>query len=325
MLAHYFFIYNGNMDYKEISLNDLNSKEIIEFSGVNNFNIKLINDLFKVELLLRGHLIKVDCDKDTFLSLNKYLDALIEFVKVNHYLDENTIRQTYLSLCNNEDVSWHNKIAFITSNGKPVKYKTYNQFRLAKSLDNNDLIFSIGPAGTGKTYLAVLLACKAYKNGDIKKIILTRPAVEAGESLGFLPGDLKEKIDPYLMPLYDSLDDILGKEQVSKMVERGAIEIIPLAYMRGRTLNDAFVILDEAQNTTAGQMLMFLSRLGYNSKMIVNGDISQIDLKIDKKCSGLVVAKEKLKNINKIVFVEFDKRDNVRNPLVEKIIENYTI
>ncbi len=319
------FLYNKLMIYKEILLNDLNTKELIEFVGVNNENIKTISSLFKLDILLRGHLIKVDCDSDAYALLNKYIDAMIDFVKINHYLDENTLKQAYIGLCNNEDVSWHNKIAFITSSGKPIKYKTYNQFRLANSLKDNDLVFSIGPAGTGKTYLAVLLACIAYKNGDVKKIILTRPAVEAGESLGFLPGDLKEKIDPYLMPLYDSLDDILGKEQVEKMVERGCIEIIPLAYMRGRTLNDAFIILDEAQNTTASQMLMFLTRLGYNSKMIVNGDISQIDLKFDKKYSGLVVAKEKLVGINKIAFIEFDKHDNVRNPLVEKIIENYSI
>ena len=168
-------------------------------------------------------------------------------------------------------------------------------------------------------------ACLAYKNEEVKKIILTRPAVEAGESLGFLPGDLKEKIDPYLMPLYDSLYDILGQEQVEKMMEKNIIEVIPLAYMRGRTLNNAYIILDEAQNTTGSQMLMFLTRLGYNSKMIVNGDITQIDLKIDKNKSGLVYANKLLQGTNKIAFVHFNKSDVVRNPLVEKIIEKFVI
>ena len=313
------------MNFKEIVLNDLNQNDVQDLLGVNNQNIKLINKLFNIEMIFRGNVIKVDCDSNTYSNLNKYLDSIIEFIKQNHYLDENTIRQVYLSLVNNEDVSYRNKIAIITNDGKPIKYKTFHQFKLADSIENNDLVFSVGPAGTGKTYLAVVLACKAFKNGDVKKIILTRPAVEAGESLGFLPGDLKEKIDPYLMPLYDSLHDVLGEEQVNKMMEKGLIEIIPLAYMRGRTLNDAFVILDEAQNTTASQMLMFLTRLGYNSKMIVNGDITQIDLKINKKQSGLVVACEKLSNINKIDFIYFNKTDVVRHPLVEKIIENFVI
>lgn len=313
------------MSYKEIPINDLNHNEIIELVGPNNANIKVLEELFNTEILLRGDTIKIDTDKDTFKDFVDILETLIENIKVNKYLDENYIRQTYKNFKDNNDVSWQNKIAIITSSGKPIRYKTFKQYEFSKSLIENDLVFSSGPAGTGKTYFAVVLACKALKAGETKKIILTRPAVEAGESLGFLPGDLKEKIDPYLMPLYDSLEDILGTEQVEKLMEKNIIEVIPLAYMRGRTLNDAFIILDEAQNTTAGQMLMFLTRLGYNSKMIINGDITQIDLNIKKEKSGLVVALNKLQGIRKIGFVEFGKTDIVRNPLVEKIIENFKI
>ena len=320
-----FFIYNVFMNYSEILLDDLNHEQLKNLVGVNNTNIKLIGELFKVDLIFRGNRLLIDCDHDTFNSFSDYIEVIISYVKENTLIDENIIVQTYNNLKNNNDITWQNKIILYSQSGKPIKYKTYNQFLLAKAIEKNDLIFSIGPAGTGKTYLAVALACLAYKNEEVKKIILTRPAVEAGESLGFLPGDLKEKIDPYLMPLYDSLYDILGVEQVEKMMEKNIIEVIPLAYMRGRTLNNAFIILDEAQNTTASQMLMFLTRLGYNSKMIVNGDITQIDLKIDKNKSGLVYANKLLQDVNKIAFVHFNKSDVVRNPLVEKIIEKFVI
>ncbi|MDO4500157.1 MAG: PhoH family protein [Erysipelotrichaceae bacterium] len=311
------------MAYKEIIINDLRHDELKEFVGVNNENIKLLEELFRTEMIFRGDTLKVDAEGEKFNMIVDVVDTLLDNVKESHYLDETYIKQTFKNYELNKDVSWQNKTAIITNSGKPIRYKTYTQYKFANSLYDNDLIFSSGPAGTGKTYFAVVMACKALKQGDTKKIILTRPAVEAGESLGFLPGDLKEKIDPYLMPLYDALEDILGTEQVEKLMEKGVIEVIPLAYMRGRTLNDAFIILDEAQNTTEGQMLMFLTRLGYNSKMIVNGDITQIDLNIKKEKSGLVAALNKLQGIKKIGFIEFNKTDIVRNPLVEKIIENF--
>lgn len=189
-------------------------------------------------------------------------------------------------------------------------------------MKRDDLVFGIGPAGTGKTYLAVVMAVSALKSGKVKRIILTRPAVEAGESLGFLPGDLKEKVDPYLRPLYDALHDVLGNEHTMRLIERGTIEIAPLAYMRGRTLDDAFVILDEAQNTTTAQMKMFLTRLGFGSKMIITGDVTQIDLP-KGVYSGLVEAREKLQNMNGISFVTLSQSDVVRHPIVQKVIEAY--
>ena len=206
--------------------------------------------------------------------------------------------------------------------GKPIRVKTLGQKLYVDSVKRHDIVFGIGPAGTGKTFLAVTLAVTALKRGQVKRIVLTRPAVEAGESLGFLPGDLKEKVDPYLRPVYDALYQILGKEQTTRLMEREIIEIAPLAYMRGRTLEDAFVILDEAQNTTIMQMKMFLTRLGFNSKMIVNGDISQIDLPRKVK-SGLIDATEKLSKIPQIDFVHFSAKDVVRHPVVAQIITAY--
>ncbi|MGT2715445.1 PhoH family protein [Streptococcus respiraculi] len=206
--------------------------------------------------------------------------------------------------------------------GKPIRVKTLGQKLYVDSIKNHDIVFGIGPAGTGKTFLAVTLAVTALKRGQVKRIILTRPAVEAGESLGFLPGDLKEKVDPYLRPVYDALYQILGKDQTTRLMEREIIEIAPLAYMRGRTLEDAFVILDEAQNTTIMQMKMFLTRLGFHSKMIVNGDSSQIDLPRNVK-SGLIDATEKLKRIPQIDFVHFSAKDVVRHPVVAEIIRAY--
>ncbi|MBF0787167.1 MULTISPECIES: PhoH family protein [unclassified Streptococcus] len=206
--------------------------------------------------------------------------------------------------------------------GQPIRVKTLGQKLYVDSIKNHDIVFGIGPAGTGKTFLAVTLAVTALKRGQVKRIILTRPAVEAGESLGFLPGDLKEKVDPYLRPVYDALYQILGKDQTTRLMEREIIEIAPLAYMRGRTLEDAFVILDEAQNTTIMQMKMFLTRLGFHSKMIVNGDSSQIDLPRHVR-SGLLDAMEKLKKISQIDFVHFSAKDVVRHPVVTEIIRAY--
>ncbi|HIX70926.1 MAG TPA: PhoH family protein, partial [Candidatus Enterococcus stercoravium] len=207
-------------------------------------------------------------------------------------------------------------------NGKPIRVKNAGQKTYVESVKKHDVVFGIGPAGTGKTFLAVVMAIAALKKGEVQKIILTRPAVEAGENLGFLPGDLKEKVDPYLRPVYDALYQIFGTDHTNRLMERGVIEIAPLAYMRGRTLEDAFVILDEAQNTTIAQMKMFLTRLGFNSKMIVNGDTSQIDLP-KGVVSGLVHAERTLQNIKQIEFVTFEASDVVRHPVVAEIIEAY--
>lgn len=208
------------------------------------------------------------------------------------------------------------------SKGKPLKPKTVNQRNYVEMINQNDIVFGIGPAGTGKTYLAMAMAINAFRNNEVDRIILTRPAVEAGESLGFLPGDLQEKIDPYLRPIYDAMFDILGYENFEKFKERGLIEVAPLAYMRGRTLDNAYIILDEAQNTTNEQMKMFLTRIGYGSKAIVTGDITQVDLPRGKK-SGLLVATNILRDIKGISFLEFEKTDVVRHPLVQKIIGAY--
>lgn len=210
----------------------------------------------------------------------------------------------------------------MTYRGKPIRVKTIGQKHYVTTIKKRDVVFGVGPAGTGKTYLAVVLAITALKEGSVKRIILTRPAVEAGESLGFLPGDLQEKVDPYLRPLYDALYDVMGPEQTAKALERGLIEIAPLAYMRGRTLDDSFIILDEAQNTTPEQMKMFLTRLGFGSKMVITGDVTQIDLPKGKK-SGLVEAKSILHNIEEIGFVYFAESDVVRHSLVQKIIVAY--
>lgn len=210
----------------------------------------------------------------------------------------------------------------VTFRGKPIRVKTIGQRHYVSTIKKKDIVFGVGPAGTGKTYLAVVLAVSALKEGSVKRIVLTRPAVEAGENLGFLPGDLQEKVDPYLRPLYDALYDVMGPDQVAKALERGLIEIAPLAYMRGRTLDDAFIILDEAQNTTPEQMKMFLTRLGFGSKMVVTGDVTQIDLPRGKK-SGLVEAERILKDIEEIGMVHFAEQDVVRHSLVQKIILAY--
>ena len=211
---------------------------------------------------------------------------------------------------------------FKTAKGKSIRVKTMGQRRYIHAMKKNDIVFGIGPAGTGKTYLAVVMAVRALKQGYVKKIILTRPAVEAGESLGFLPGDLKEKVDPYLRPLYDALHDILGQEYTQRMMERGVIEIAPLAYMRGRTLDDSFVILDEAQNTTGAQIKMFLTRLGFSSKMVITGDPSQVDLPKGVK-SGLTLAANILSGVSGLSFITLEQTDVVRHPLVQRIIEAY--
>jgi phosphate starvation-inducible PhoH-like protein len=216
----------------------------------------------------------------------------------------------------------YNETLIKDAKGAPIRVKNFGQRQYINKIKHNDITFGIGPAGTGKTYLAVVMAVAALKAGEVERIILTRPAVEAGESLGFLPGDLKEKVDPYLRPVYDALYAVLGKEHTDRLMDRGVIEIAPLAYMRGRTLDNAFAILDEAQNTTQAQMKMFLTRLGFGSKMIVQGDITQIDLPRNAK-SGLIQAQQLLKNVDHIAFTEFSAADVVRHPVVAAIIDAY--
>jgi len=298
---------------------ELIAQDIIKLVGVNDSNLKMLSKLYKTDITYRDDVLYFDLeDDDLFNKFKKQIDYLIDNLDS---IDENLINQSF----NNDNCNYTKEILAYSYNGKPYRCKTYNQYLFKKKIEANNLVFGVGPAGTGKTFIAVLLAVNALKKGDINKIIITRPAVEAGESLGFLPGDLKEKIDPYLMPIYDALDAILGKEKKDAYIEKGTIEVMPLAYMRGRTLDEAFIILDEAQNTSEKQMLMFLTRLGFNSKMIVNGDITQIDLNISKTNSGLVSAIKKLKNVPEIAFVEFGGNDVVRNPLVKTIIEKFTV
>lgn len=311
----------------EYRISNISTDDIKKIIGVNDSNLNLLEDLYGCGIVYRDDCFKLLCDDTViFNKFKSHMDYLIRNCR-NNDIDTNFIKQSFLNI--NESISnydeFQNEIISSSFNGKPYKCKTYNQYKFIKEVKNNDLVFAIGPAGIGKTFIAVLLAVNALRKGDVHKIIITRPAVEAGESLGFLPGDLKEKIDPYLMPIYDALDSILGSEQKDKYIEKGIIEVMPLAYMRGRTLDEAFIILDEAQNTTERQMLMFLTRLGFNSKMIVNGDITQIDLNISKNTSGLVSAINKLSNVDRICFVEFNNNDVVRNPLVQSIIEKFRI
>ena len=309
----------------EYVFTDLNQEQIQNIVGVNDENLDLLEELYGCGIVYRDNCFKLlSDDEEMSMKFTRHMDQIVRESR-NGNVDYDYIKQSFLSLNTLENRDFHNQIIAYSNSGKPFRCKTANQYELVSQVKNNDLVFCIGPAGTGKTFLAVLLAVNYLKKGNVNKIIITRPAVEAGESLGFLPGDLKEKIDPYLMPIYDALDSILGSEQKDKMIEKGIIEVIPLAYMRGRTLNEAFIILDEAQNTTDKQMLMFLTRLGFNSKMIVNGDITQIDLNINKANSGLIAAKNRLKDVVQIGFVEFNNSDVIRNPLVQKIIEKFTI
>ena len=305
---------------------EVDNQSIIELFGINDSNLKLLKKLFAVDISYRDNtLYFYSTDENAFNKFKKIIDTALLRIHNGDYLSCDDMELLF----NNQNTFSHltksdyYKPFIYCFNGRPIAAKTYNQSRLLKAIDSHDLVFAIGPAGTGKTFLAVAKAVQSYKSGAIKKIVLTRPAVEAGESLGFLPGDLKEKVDPYLMPLYDALNDLFGEQQFAKLLERGIIEIIPLAFMRGRTLNDAFIILDEAQNTTSSQMLMFLTRLGKNSKMLVNGDITQIDLAFKNSDSGLKIAKNKLRNIDEIAFVKLDVSDVVRSPLVQKVIEAY--
>ena len=300
--------------------------DVLALFGSNERHLKLIEDNLGVIIHARTERVQIlGDDKESVELARVTIQALLVLVSRGMLVNTSDV-VTALSMAQNGSidkfVALYEEEIIKDNSGKPIRVKTLGQKVYADSVKSHDVIFGIGPAGTGKTFLAVTLAVTALKRGQVKRIILTRPAVEAGESLGFLPGDLKEKVDPYLRPVYDALYQILGKEQTTRLMERDIIEIAPLAYMRGRTLDDAFVILDEAQNTTIMQMKMFLTRLGFNSKMIINGDTSQIDLPKKVK-SGLIDATEKLKHIKQIDFVHFSASDVVRHPVVAEIINAY--
>lgn len=311
---------------KEIAkLEAYNIEQLVNLSGVKDENLEVLEDHFQVEISLRGDEMSIVGSQQQIEKTKKVIYSLLKLIVSGVSISRRDViyAQKLVEKDKLDKLSelYHIKIAR-TYNGKLIYPKTLGQKSYYYALKNNDVVFGIGPAGTGKTYLAVVFAVAALKNNEVKKIILTRPAVEAGENLGFLPGDLKEKVDPYLRPLYDALYDMLGVEQTEKLMEKGVIEIAPLAYMRGRTLEDAYVILDEAQNTTDNQMKMFLTRLGFRSKMIVTGDISQIDLPRNTT-SGLIRALDILEGVKGISFIHLSAMDVVRHPVVQRIIERY--
>ena len=302
----------------------LDSIPLLDFLGVENKNINELAQAFpKSRIISRGNEIRVKGETPDILQITEILQSLQEHFNQFGRITEENVRG-YISQERSDyfpEDSIDGIILYGTK-GSPIKPKTVNQQKLVQSVKDNDLVFALGPAGTGKTFVSVALAVRALKNKQVKKIIITRPAVEAGENLGFLPGDLKEKIDPYLRPIYDALNDMVPFEKLKYYLEREIIEIAPLAYMRGRTLHNAFILLDEAQNTTAMQMKMFLTRMGPESKMIVTGDTSQIDLPKNQS-SGLKEAVRILNQVNGIGFVELSGRDVVRHKLVRDIIEAY--
>ncbi|MET3699283.1 phosphate starvation-inducible protein PhoH [Bacillus oleivorans] len=310
---------------KQISIELEGPEEARELFGIEDQHLKIFEEQLGVSIVTRGERVLVSGPEEKIGMLSDALSKLLILIRKGiHIGPRDCIYASQLALDGKsaELLDLYTEEIARNVKGKAIRVKTIGQKQYIQAIKKNDLIFGIGPAGTGKTYLAVVMAVTSLKNGLVKKIILTRPAVEAGESLGFLPGDLKEKVDPYLRPLYDALHDVLGAEHTTRMMERGTIEIAPLAYMRGRTLDDAFVILDEAQNTTAAQMKMFLTRLGFGSKMIITGDQSQVDLPKGVK-SGLFIAESILKEVPGIAFVHLEQSDVVRHPLVRKIIDAY--
>lgn len=305
-----------------------NPNWLIALLGTQDKYVNLIEDNFAVTIANRGEMINISGENE--LEVEQVRQLLLNLLQL---MERNITPRTMdvmtaIKMAQNDTLDFflnlYDEVVGRAADGKAIRVKNFGQLQYVKAVENHDVVFGIGPAGTGKTFLAVVLAVQALREGSVKKIILTRPAVEAGESLGFLPGDLKEKVDPYLRPIYDALYTIYGTEQTNRLMERGVIEIAPLAYMRGRTLDDAYVILDEAQNTTIAQMKMFLTRLGFGSKMIINGDKTQIDLPNGVK-SGLIDAEHKLGNVRRISFVHFDEFDVVRHPVVADIIRAYNV
>ena len=306
-----------------VNINEID--DTLSLYGNFDENIKYIEKSFDVSIILRGDEIKILGESENIKKASRTINNLVKMMKQGHTIDLQIV--VYVVSLVGEDreeetAKIGNNIICISSRGKPIKTKTIGQKNYINAISQNTVIFGIGPAGTGKTYLAVAMAVKALKSGEVHRIILTRPAVEAGEKLGFLPGDLQSKVDPYLRPLYDSLQEMLGGEAFQKHLERGTIEVAPLAYMRGRTLDDAFIILDEAQNTTKEQMKMFLTRFGFNSKAVITGDITQIDIP-NKGNSGLKDAVKTLKDIESIEIVNLTDKDVVRHRIVQLIVKAY--
>ncbi len=299
-----------DIDYSELfGVGNINMSELESRYGVD---IKALSDCIRISGTAEG----VDLAANTVL-------AFISLIREGHSIDETTANYVSDNISSPDGISGAFDLTVChTYRGKPVRTKTLGQKKYIEAVSDNEIVFAMGPAGTGKTYLAMAMAVAAFKKGDVERIVLVRPAVEAGERLGFLPGDLKEKVDPYLRPLYDALYDIMGMDSVNRALERGTIEVAPLAYMRGRTLDSSYIILDEAQNTTPEQMKMFLTRLGFGSKAIVTGDTTQIDLPFKEK-SGLVVVEKILEGVRGIRFVKLTKTDVVRNPIVQRIIDAY--
>ncbi len=293
--------------------------------GPQDAHLNMLDKAFTCHLINRGNELGIKGEEHDVLRIERIISVLTQLVRKGHVLTE---RDIAYALALEEQGELDEMLALFseelatTIKGKSIKVKTIGQKRYVDALKKHDIVFGVGPAGTGKTYLAVVMAYLALKRGDVKRIVLTRPAVEAGENLGFLPGDLQEKVDPYLRPLYDALHDVMGPEQLARSMERGIVEVAPLAYMRGRTLDDAYVILDEAQNTTPLQMKMFLTRLGFGSRMVITGDVTQIDLPTGKR-SGLREATRVLADIDGIAFVYLEDFDVVRHPLVQRVIRAY--
>ena len=299
----------------------LESVDPVIFYGVNNSNMQLIKTLFpKLRIVARGNVMKVIGDEDESELFLKKIREVEKYCEEFNSLSEDVILDIIKG--KGPTVVKQENLIIHGMNGKPITARTENQQVLVKAFENNDLVFATGPAGSGKTFVAIALAVKALKNKEVRKIILSRPAVEAGEKLGFLPGEMKDKLDPYLQPLYDALQDMIPAAKLKEYMENNVIQIAPLAFMRGRTLNDAVIILDEAQNTTTHQIKMFLTRLGMNAKMIVTGDVTQIDLP-PSTTSGLIQAMQILKGVNGIGKIEFTKKDIVRHKLVQRIVEAY--
>ena len=303
---------------KVIELNNINPVNIY---GVNNKKLDLIRSYFpKLKIIARGSVLKIMGEEDVILLFEQKIEIILKHFSKYQRLSKSNIERIMIDdesvIAGNDDVLVHGTF------GRLIKARTSNQRKMVIESDKNDMLFAIGPAGTGKTYTAVAIAVRALKNKEVKKIVLTRPAVEAGENLGFLPGDLKEKLDPYLQPLYDALRDMIPSEKLSEYIETNVVQIAPLAFMRGRTLDNAFVLLDEAQNSTKHQMKMFLTRMGKSAKFIITGDETQIDLP-PKQPSGLLEALKVLKGIKGISFVKLDEKDVIRHELVKKIITAY--
>ena len=306
------------MTEKHIVLEDIDP---VILYGINNVHLQMIKALFpRLRIVARGNVMKILGDEEQMCAFEENIEALRKHVLKFNSLKEEDIIDIVKGTRSKDEIP--EGVIVYSMSGRPIKPRTENQKKLVEAFDNNDMIFAVGPAGTGKTYLSIALAVKALKEKTIKKIVLSRPAVEAGEKLGFLPGDMKDKIDPYLQPLYDALEDMLPQAKLQEMREKHVIQIAPLAFMRGRTLSDAIVILDEAQNTTCAQIRMFLTRMGWNTKMIITGDMTQIDLPREQK-SGLKEALNILSGIEGIEIVELNRKDIVRHKLVTRIVNAY--